>query len=159
MIVNFEFSHDIDLVYKTITDPQFLKARALQLGSMAAESESQQIEANKAVTLVRRRKIKVPFVLRRMLNSIQIARTKELWCRNGEGYSCQNSTEIEGAPLTIAGQITLSPSDNGCSFQADFEPSAKIALIGKKLEKYAGKTVAKEIELECEHTAKYLSNQ
>lgn len=157
MVVNFEFSQDVDKVYKTITNPEFLKERALQLGSMSAESEAQQIEANNQVTLVRERKIKVPFVFRRMLKSIQIARTKELWCRDGRGYSCQNSTEIEGAPLTIAGQITLSPSDNGCSFQANFEADAKIALIGKTLKKYAGKTVAKEIELECEYTADYLA--
>ena len=157
MIVNFEFKHDIEQVYKTITNPKFLEARAMELGSLEANSESQEIESNNQVTLIRKRKINVPSVLKAILKSVQTARTNELWSQNGDQYSCQNSTDIDGAPLKISGHIQLLPSVDGCTFKAEFETDANIPFIGKKLEKYAAKTVAKEIELECEYTAKYLA--
>ncbi len=157
MIVNHHFDHDIELVYNTLTDPQFLQQRALELGSMEAESQSQQVEGNQQVTLLRRRKVKVPFVLRKMLKTIQTANTSELWRQLDGGYRCENNTDVDGAPLAIKGNIALSSSASGCDFRAEFETEAKVALFKKKLQKYAGKTVAKEIELECEYTARHLA--
>lgn len=158
MIVTFEFKHDVETVYKTITNPLFLKDRALSLGSVEAQSDAVQEKSNNKVTLTRKRKINVPAVLKSMLKTIQTAQTDELWSQDGDNYSCQNSTIIDGAPLEISGQISLTPSVNGCTFQADFEPDAKVRFFAKKLEKYAGKTIAKEIELECEYTANYLAD-
>jgi len=159
MLVNFKFNHDIDLVYKTLTDPQFLIDRALKLGSLDAQSEFKHVESKLQISLIRRRKINVPRVLRAVLKSIQTAKTEETWSRSGDNYMCQNATDIDGAPLTIKGNISLTPSTTGCTFSADFEPDAKVPFIGKKLEKYAGKTIAKEIELECEYTVAYLDKQ
>lgn len=159
MIVNHHFDHDIESVYKTLTDPQFLQQRALSLGNMEAESQSRQVEGQQQVTLRRRRRVKVPFILRKMLKTIQTADTKELWCQAGGDYRCANTTDIDGAPLSISGSITLSPSASGCDFSAEFQTEAKVALFKKKLQQYAGKTVAREIELECEYTDRHLAGE
>jgi len=158
MQVKYEFNHDISAVYQTLTNPDFLATRALKLGSLEASGSAKQVENNQQVTLTRKRKIKVPSVLKAFLKSIQTAVTNETWVADGSGYRCENSTDIQGAPLDIAGDIALTPSASGCTFIANFKPDAKIMFGARKLEKYAAKTIAKEIELECEYTAKHLAN-
>ena len=158
MQVTYEFSHDIATVFKTLTDPNFLAERALKLGSLEANGNAQGQASDQTVTLTRKRRINVPSVLKAFLKSVQTAVTNEVWCADGEGYLCKNNTDIQGAPLAVSGEVTLMPSAAGCTFVANFEPDAKIMLGAKKLEKYAAKTIAKEIELECEYTAKYLGS-
>ena len=157
MQVSYEFNHDISIVYSTLTDPDFLAARALKLGSIEANGNLEVGESNQKITLTRKRKINVPSVLKAFLKNVQTAVTQEIWCAQGDGYRCDNTTDIQGAPLAITGQINLAPSVNGCTFIASFKPDAKIMLGARKLEKYAAKTIAKEIELECEYTAKHLA--
>ena len=158
MQVTHEFNHDINLVFKTLTDPAFLKQRALALGSLDANCDSKSAQTTCHVKLVRQRKINVPSVLSAFLKKIQTATTNEQWQQNAEQFNCENSTEIEGAPLSIKGTMSLVPSSSGCVFTANFETKAKIMFGKKKLQQYAGKTIAKELELECQYTQRHLDS-
>jgi len=158
MQVTHEFHHDTALVFNTLTDPDFLKQRALALGSLEANCDSHGKQAGRQLTLVRQREINVPSVLSAFLKKVQTATTNEQWQQQDEQYSCNNTTEIDGAPLSIKGNVSLIPNGSGCTFIATFETKAKIMLGKKKLQKYADKTIAKELELECEYTAKYLDS-
>lgn len=157
MQVNYEFSHEIDLVFKALTDPGFLKQRALSLGSLEANCSAKGAAPNCQLELIRKREINIPAVLSAFLKKVQTAVTNEHWSQQGDQYICTNSTEIDGAPLSISGKMTLSPTATGCLLSANFETKAKIMFGKKKLQEYAGKTIAKEIELECEYTAKQLA--
>jgi len=158
MQVTHTFSQDIQTVFKTLTDSDFLKQRAIDLGSVKASCNSDADDQDCKVTLVRERKINVPGVLSAFVKSVQIATTEEHWSQNGDQYTCRNTTEIDGAPLSIMGTMTLAPNGNGCTFSADFETKANIMFGKKKLQQYAAKTIAKELELECEYTAKHLNS-
>lgn len=152
MQITHEFHHDINLVFKILTDPDFLKRRALALGSLDASCERNGTQADWQLKLVRQREIKIPAVLSAFLKKIQTATTSEIWRQEGEQFVCNNSTEIDGAPLSIKGNARLLPSSLGCTYIVDFETSAKIMFGKKKLQQYAEKTIKKELELECEYT-------
>ena len=154
MQVRHEFKHDAKTVFNILTDADFLKKRAIALGSIDANCNINGLK----ITLVRQREIKVPAVLSAFLNKVQTATTSELWRQQDDGFNCDNSTEIDGAPLSINGNINLVPSANGCLFTANFETKAKIIFGKGKLQKYAGRTIAKELELECQYTDDYLSS-
>lgn len=156
MIVEHEFNHDIGRVYKTITDPDFLVARSLKLGSLDANCKIDHAGQETKVHLVRERKINVPKVLRAVLKSIQTAISDEAWTKTENGYQCTTGVDIKGAPLRLDGTITLNPTAEGCLYRVDFEPRSKVMFIGRKIEKHAGKTIATEIRLECEHTQEHL---
>lgn len=158
MRVVHEFQYDINLVFKTLTDPVFLKQRALTLGSLDARCSSDGTEPELQLSLVREREIDIPAVLSAFLKKTQTATTNESWTQDGEGFSCENSTEIDGAPLSITGNVRLTPSELGCIYTAHFETTAKIMFGKKTLQQYAGKTIEKELELECEYTQTYLES-
>ncbi|MFT6408153.1 MAG: hypothetical protein ACJAQ6_001569 [Arenicella sp.] len=63
MQVTHEFNHDIELVFKTLTDPVFLKQRALSLGNLDANCDANGEPSNCQLKLVRQRQINVPAVL------------------------------------------------------------------------------------------------
>lgn len=159
MQVTHEFHHPIEQVFKTLTDAIFLKQRALALGSLEANCSVSGSKSNYQVELVRQREIKVPAVLSAFLKKLQIATTIEQWQHQGEQYICQNTTDIDGAPLSIKGDMSLLPSASGCIFTANFEIDANIMFGKKALQQYAGKTIVKELELECQYTTEYLVSQ
>lgn len=158
MQVTYEFQYDINLVFKTLTDSEFLKQRALALGSLDAMCESRGVTPDCHVKLVRERQIKVPAVLSAFLKKIQTATTNEQWAQQERQFSCENSTAIEGAPLSIKGNVSLVPSELGCTFIANFETKAKIMFGKKNLQQYAARTIARELQLECEYTARYFDS-
>ena len=109
------------------------------------------------MSLARVRKINIPSVLKTLLKEVQTANSTDKWQSKKDRYSCESFTQIDGAPLEIEAKITISPVPDGCLYQADFKTDAKVMMFGKKLERYAEKTVAKEIELECEYLQSHLS--
>ncbi len=157
MIIEFEFDHDIETVYKTITDTDFLVDRALSLGNESADAEAQDANGELTINLNRTRKIKVPAVLGALLKDKQTAISTEVWRADGDGYICDSKADIDGAPIKINGVMKLTPTDIGCRFHADVDVKARVLIGGGTIKKYASKTVAKELELECEYTAKHLS--
>jgi len=46
--------------------------------------------------------------------------------------------------------MSLIPSPAGCIFTANFKTNAKIMFGKGKLQQYAGKTITKELELQCD---------
>ncbi len=158
MQITHEFEHEINLVFKTLTDPSFLKQRALALGSSSASCNSSGAPSDCQITLVRQREIKVPAVLSAFLKKVQTATTNERWKQNDSQFNCDNSTEIDGAPLSIRGTMSLVPNSKGCQFSANFNTQAKIMFGKKKLQQYADETIAKELELECQYTQKHLDS-
>jgi len=158
MQIEHQFSHDVSLVYKTLTDPEFLKQRALSLGSLDVRCEVKQEQSACQIMLVQERQINVPSVLSAFVKKIQIATTNEQWQRVGEGFSCDSDTEIDGAPLSIKCSFNLVPNASGSSFTANFQTEAKIIFGKKNLQQHAEKKIAREIQSECDYTDKHLNS-
>lgn len=157
MIVKFEFDQDVETVYQTMTDTEFLIQRALKLGNHLADAKADSDGDNVVIKLNRTRMIKVPSILSALISDEQTATSKEVWSRVGDKYICESKADIDGAPLELAGKITLSPNGSGCLYVAEVDVKAKVMIGRGTLKKYASKTVAKELELECEFTAKHLA--
>ena len=64
--------------------------------------------------------------------------------------------DIVGTPGKIDSNITISPSGSGCTYDIEFEVSAKVPLIRKKLEEFVAKTTAEGMRDEHEYNKRQL---
>lgn len=172
MIIDYDFDHDIDTVYQTITDIDFLLERALELGSDSAEAEIETDGDQTTIILSRSRQIKVPKLIRGLINKQQNAKNTEVWrAKDGGGYISDSRADVDGIPINIAGIVTLSSikrstkrstkcsvkSATACHYKADINVSVRTRIAANTIKKYATKLIAKEIALECHYVAKYLT--
>ena len=156
MIVKFEFNQDIETVYQTLINTEFLIERALELGNHAADAKADSDGDQVIINMNRTRMIKVPSILSALIKDEQTAISEEVWSRVGENYVCKSKADIDGAPLEVVGTVTLSPNGAGCLYEAEVDVKAKVMIGRGSLKKYASKTISKELELECEFTARHL---
>ena len=62
-----------------------------------------------------------------------------------------------GTPGKIDSNITISPNGSGCTYDIEFEVTAKVPLIRKKLEEFVAKTTAEGMRDEHEYNQRELN--
>lgn len=157
MSVRHEFDSDVDTVYETLSDPQFLVDRSLALGELSAECEVEEGDGVTTIRLEREVSRDLPKVLAKLFDSVQVMDMTENWQEDGEGYSGDWVIEIRGQPVTITATFSLQPSAGGCSYTVSHKAKAKIPLVGKQVEKYILGQTAEGARDELGYLADYLS--
>lgn len=136
MSVNFEFDHDVQTVYETLTEPQFLVDRCLALGELSAECEVEDDEQGTVVKLVREVSRDLPRVLAKLFDAVQVTDMVEQWQPDGDGWKGTWELDVRGQPVTVAASFTLEPTNAGSRYSVSHTARAKIPLVGKQVEKY-----------------------
>lgn len=136
MSVSFEFEHDVQTVYETLTEPQFLVDRCLALGELSAECEVEEDEQSTVVKLVREVSRDLPRVLAKLFDAVQVTDMTEEWQPDGDGWRGTWQLEVRGQPVTVAASFQLEPTATGCRYTVSHSARAKIPLVGKQVEKY-----------------------
>lgn len=136
MTVSYDFENDVQTVYETLTEPQFLVDRGLALGELSAECEVAESGATTTINLVREVRRDLPRVLAKLFDPVQMMDMEEIWREDGEGYSGNWTIEIRGQPVTITAEFDLVPTLGGCRYSVTHHAKAKIPLVGKQVEKY-----------------------
>ena len=78
----------------------------------------------------------LPSFAQKLFNSVQVINLREEWQKNGDGYQGSYQIEIEGQPVSISADFSLSVKGDGASYSITHHCKAKIPIIGKKIEKY-----------------------
>jgi hypothetical protein len=136
MPTKFEFNHEAQLVYETLTDPEFLVDRCLALGELSAECEVEEGDDGTTINLVREVERDLPRILAKLFDSIQLMDMSEQWHSDGETWHGDWTINIRGQPVTITARFELSPTDRGCCYSVTHRVKARIPLVGKQVEKY-----------------------
>ena len=136
MSVSYEFDHDVQTVYETLTEPQFLVDRCLALGELSAECEVEEDEHSTVVKLVREVSRDLPRVLAKLFDAVQVTDMVEKWQPDGEGWRGTWELDVRGQPVTVAASFQLEPTSTGSRYTVSHSARAKIPLVGKQVEKY-----------------------
>lgn len=147
----FEYAQDIDTVFALITDREALIRRCEALGETDIEVDVVDGDGGKTVTIVRQVEQELPGFAKRLFKPKNKLVEREQWQTGGEQKTATGRLNIVGTGGTIDSTIRLSPSGSGCVYEIDFQPSAKVPLIRKKLEAFIGDTALESLRAQHEH--------
>jgi hypothetical protein len=133
----YEFEHEAESVYTLLTDPDFLVERCLQLGELEASCDVEEKSDMTVVKLTRKLESDLPRFLAKIMGPVQTMHITEHWRSDNEnGWGGEYTFEIEGQPVSISAKFELYPTDSGSCYSIEHHVSAKVPLIGRKLEKF-----------------------
>lgn len=139
------FSQDIDTVYRFMTDGDVIKKRSEALGETNIRVQIEEAGGTKTVTNTRDVESDLPGFAKRLFKSTNTIVERLEWRDAGDKKTCKSHIDVLGTPGKIDSNITLSPSGSGCTYDIQFEVTAKVPLIRKKLEEFVAKTTLEGI--------------
>ncbi|MBW1904663.1 MAG: DUF2505 family protein, partial [Deltaproteobacteria bacterium] len=79
------------------------------------------------------------------------------WRDAGDKKTCKSHIDVVGTPGKIDSNVTISPSGSGCAYDIEFEATAKVPLIRRKLEAFIAKTTAEGMRDEHDYNQRTLN--
>lgn len=154
---SFNYSQDIDAVYRFMTDPEVIKKRSGALGEKDVRVQVDEAGGTKTITVTREVESDLPGFAKKLFNSTNTIIERLEWRDAGDKKTCKSHIDVVGTPGKIDSNITLSPSGGGCTYDIEFQATAKVPLIRKKLEEFIGKTTLEGIRDQNEYNQRELN--
>lgn len=140
--VSFKYAQDTNTVFAALTNPDNVKACAEALGDKNVRVDLQESGATKTTICTRDVEAALPKFAKKLFNPVNEVVERREWREDGDRKACAFHVDVKGTPATIAGTITLSPEGAGCKYDVNFDVTAKVPLIRKKLEEFVGGVTA-----------------
>ncbi len=140
-----DYPQDIDTLYRFLTDPDEIRKRCEALGEKNIKVDVNDAGGTKTVTITREIESDLPSFAKKLFKSSNTIVERAEWRDAGDKKTCKSHIDVLGTPGKIDSDITLSPNANGCTYNMEFEVSAKVPLIRKKLEEFVAKTTMEGI--------------
>ncbi len=147
----FEYARDIDTVFALMTDPEAITRRCEALGEWNVRVDVVDGDDSKTVTIKREVEQELPGFAKKLFKPKNTLVEREQWQTGGEQKTAHGHLDIVGTGGKIDSTIRLSPSGSGCVYEIDFQVSAKVPLIRKKLEEFIGNTALESLRAQHEH--------
>lgn len=155
--LTINYAQDIDTVYRFVTDPDVIKKRSEAMGERDIKIQIDDAGGTKTITSTRLIDSDLPGFAKKLFSSTNTIIERREWRDAGDKKTCKSHIDIIGTPGKIDSNITISPSGSGCTYDIEFEVSAKVPLIRKKLEEYVAKTTMEGMRDEHEYNQRQLN--
>jgi len=154
--INFDCA--VEEVFDLLTDPKFIDQRSLALGDLESHSSVTRRGANATVLSERRVRRDIPAFLARIFDPVQSIRMTETWRPNDDdsGWVCRQEVEVKGQPIKVYADIELYATHEGCCYRVDQKASARVPLLGARIEKFAVSQALEGAEAEMNYLASKL---
>lgn len=140
-----------------MTNRDELTKRCEALGERNVQVEVSASEGVTKTQIAREVERELPGFAKRLFKPKNTVVEREEW-RSVEGrYEGKGQLKIVGTGATIDSTIRLSPSGAGSVYEIDFEVTAKVPLIRKKLEAFIGDTSLGSLREQHEYYAQRLN--
>ncbi len=153
--VTHEFAATPVAVYTLFTDRDFLDGRLTATGGNDPSVVSLEKDTDRA-TVVTRQSIPasvLPSMVASMIPGDPVTERTEQWRADGDGYRADLVVAIKGAPASLKGTMSLTPSGSGSLLTIDGQASVPIPLFGAKIESVVVEQVSSLLTSENEYTA------
>lgn len=155
---SFTFSQDIETVFETLVDPDFIVARGQQLGEKKITAETYENDDGEIIVESSRTvQRELPSFLAKVFSSEQSLHFKEVWEEVEDHWEGNYTVTVEGQPVTIKANFTLAPKGSGSEYTIDISAKANIPLIGKKVEKFILSQTGDGVQAEMDFLQDYLN--
>jgi len=138
--LTINYTQDIDTVYRFVTDPDVIKKRSEELGERNVRIQIDEGGGTKTITSTREIDSDLPGFVKKLFSSTNTIVERREWRGAGDKKTCKSHIDILKTPGSIDSNITISPNGSGCTYDIEFEVTAKVPLIRKKLEEFVAKT-------------------
>lgn len=138
--LTIHYKQDVDTVYRFVTDPENLKKRCEAAGERNVRVDVEESGGMKIITMTREIDSDLPGFAKKLFNSTNTIIERREWRDAGDKKTCKSHIDVVGTPGKIDSNITISPGGSGCTYDIQFEATAKVPLIRKKLEEFIEKT-------------------
>lgn len=152
----FEYPHDVDTVFRLITDPDALTKRCEALGERVVKVEVSEEGGTTKTRITREVEQELPGFAKKLFKPTNVVVEREEWRSDGDRKIGTGNLKIVGTGASIDSTIELSPTGSGCVYEIDFQVTAKAPLIRKKLESFIGETALESLRKQHEHFARVL---
>ena len=136
----FEHGDDADTVFQPMTDRDELTKRCESLGERNVRVEVSESGGVTKTQIAREVERDLPGFAKKLFKAKNTLVEREEWHSVNGQYEGKGQLKIVGTGATINSKIRLSPSGAGCVYEINFEVTAKVPLIRKKLEAFIGDT-------------------
>jgi len=138
--LTIQYKQDIDTVYRFVTDPDAIKTRCEALGERNVRIQVEEVGGTKVITSTRVIDSDLPGFVKKLFSATNTIVERREWRDAGDKKTCKSHIDVVGTPGKIDSNITISPNGSGCTYDIEFEVTAKVPLIRKKLEEFVAKT-------------------
>jgi len=155
--LTINYTQDVDTVYQFVTDPENIKKRCEALGERNVRIEVEEAGGTKVITATREIDSDLPGFAKKLFNATNTIIERREWRNAGEKKTCKSHIDVVGTPGKIDSNVTISPSGSGCTYDIEFEATAKVPLIRRKLEQFIAKTTAEGMRAEHDYNQRTLN--
>ena len=155
--LTINYAQDIDTVYRFVTDPDRIKKRCEASGERNVRIQVEESGGTLVITSTREIDSDLPGFAKKLFSATNTIVERREWRDAGDKKTCRSHIDVVGTPGKIDSNITISPSGSGCTYDIEFEVTAKVPLIRKKLEEFVAKTTMEGMREEHEFNQRELN--
>lgn len=155
--LTIQYTQDIDTVYRFVTDPEAIRKRCEASGEKVIDIRVEEAGGTKTITSKREIESDLPGFAKKLFNATNTIVERREWQDAGDKKTCKSHIDVLGTPGKIDTNITISPNGSGCTYDVEFEVTAKVPLIRKKLEAFVAKTTMEGVRDEHDYNQRALN--
>lgn len=155
--LTINYSQDIDTVYRFVTDPDQIKKRCEASGERNVRIQVEESGGTTIITSTREIDSDLPGFAKKLFSATNTIIERREWRDAGDKKTCKSHIDVVGTPGEIDSNVTISPSGSGCTYDIEFEATAKVPLIRKKLEAFVEKTTMEGMREEHDYIQRELN--
>ena len=156
--LTINYTQDVDTVYRFVTDPESIKNRCEASGERNVRIEVEEAGGTKTITSTREIDSDLPGFAKKLFSATNTIIERREWRDAGEKKTCKSHIDVVGTPGKIDSNVTISPNGSGCTYDIEFEATAKVPLIRKKLEAFVEKTTMEGMRDEHDYNQRALNS-
>ncbi len=155
--LTINYTQDVDTVYRFVTDPDVIKKRSEEFEEKNIRIEVDEAGGTKTITSTREIDSDLPGFAKKLFSSTNTIVERREWRDAGEKKTCKSHIDILKTPGSIDSNVTISPNGSGCTYDIEFQVTAKVPLIRKKLEEFVAKTTMEGMRDEHDYNQRELN--
>lgn len=152
--ITYEYAANPDAVFALLHDKDFLRQRAEAAGETNIEVTVEEVPDGFRVVVARDKEVDLPAFAKKMFKPQNRIVDDTTWLRKGGQWTANYEVQVAGIPGQVRGQSTLAPSAKGCQYESNFEVTARIPIVGAKLEGIVADRIEETFRANAERNAK-----
>jgi hypothetical protein len=152
--ITYEYAAKPDAVFALLHDKNFLRERAEAAGETNVEVTVEEVPDGFRVVVARDKEVELPAFAKKMFKPQNRITDDTTWRRQGEQWVASYEVVVAGIPGQVKGKSTLAPSAKGCHYESNFEVTARIPIVGAKLEGMVADRIEETFRANAERNAK-----
>lgn len=157
--ITYQYPAEPDAVAALLHDAGFLRSRAEAAGETNIEVTVEEVGDGFRVVVARDKQVELPAFAKRMFKPQNRIVDDTTWRRGVDGaWTAEYQVVVAGVPGEVRGKSTLEASATGTKYESAFEVTARIPIVGGKLEGIVADRVEETFRANAERNAKHFAS-